>query len=220
MTDLYLGLDVETENTGLDIMKDNKRILSVQLGDNVNQQLYWADSEETNWNLESAKKEILSSLSKDITFIGYNLKGFDLPMINQFLKVNIPESRILDLCLCQPQKIAQLTGKNRSRLEEVCLAFGIDASHKQRMNEKAKSYKLIETFKKQALIKANELVRDKGWSFDFSYNYALDKVTGGNAIYDAYVEFVKSSQRKNTLFYEYAIGDIVSEYNLLKKLGY
>jgi len=39
-------------------------------------------------------------------------------------------------------------------------------------------------------------------------------------IYDAYLEFVKSGGQKNTLFYEYAIGDVISEYQLLKALGY
>jgi hypothetical protein len=217
---LYLGLDIETENTGLDIMKDNKRILSVQLGDNINQKLYWADSENTQWNLESAKKEILSALSKEVTFIGYNLKGFDTPLIKLFLKVDIPEKHVLDLCLCQPQRISQLTGKNKPRLEEVCSACGIGVSHKQRMNERANKYKSNEAFKRYALTKAKELVKNKGWSFDFSYNYALNKVAVGNAIYDTYLEFAKSGGQKNMFFYEYAIGDIISEYNLLKKLGY
>jgi hypothetical protein len=217
---LYLGLDIETENTGLDIIKDNKRILSVQLGNNVNQELYWADSKNPQWNLERAKREILSHLSKEVKFIGYNLKGFDIPMIKQFLNIDITEKQILDLCLCQPQRISQLTGKNRPRLEEICSACGIEVRHKQRMNERANKYKSNESFKTQALTKAKELVKNKGWSFDFSYNYALDKVAGGNAIYDAYLEFAKSNGQKNMFFYEYAIGDIISEYNLLKKLGY
>jgi hypothetical protein len=88
------------------------------------------------------------------------------------------------------------------------------------MNEKAKKYKSIEAFKKQALAKAEELVKSRDWSVDFAYRYALDKVAGGNAIYDSYLEFVESSGQKNTLFYEYAVGDVVSEYQLLKALGY
>jgi len=88
------------------------------------------------------------------------------------------------------------------------------------MKEKAKNYKSIEDVKKQALAKAKELVEKRGWSQGFSYNYALDKIAGGMAIYDAYLEFVKSGGQKNTLFYEYAIGDVISEYQLLKALGY
>ena len=88
------------------------------------------------------------------------------------------------------------------------------------MNEKAEKYKSMEAHKNKASAKARELVEKRGWSQDFSYNYALDKVAGGNAIYDAYLEFVESGGQKNTLFYEYAIGDVISEYQLLKALGY
>jgi hypothetical protein len=215
---MYRIIDIETENTGTDIMEDNKRILSVQIGDDTIQNLYWADSKDPQWTLESAKKEIASLLSQGVIFSGYNIKGFDVRFLKQFLGVEIPEASILDLC--QSPKITQFTGKNKARLEEACAACGVKVTHKQRMNEKAKKYKSMEAHKDKALAKANELVENRGWSQDFSYNYALDKVAGGNAIYDAYLEFVKSGGQKDTLFYEYAIGDVISEYQLLKALGY
>ena len=217
---MYSVIDIETENTGADIMKDNKRILSVQIGDDIKQKLYWADSVEPQWSLESAKNEIASLLFQGVVFAGYNIKGFDIRFLREFLGVEIPEMNTLDLCLCQKQKLTKLTGRNRPRLEEVCEACGIRVTHKQRMKEKAKKYKSIEDVKKQALAKAKELVEKRGWSQGFSYNYALDKIAGGMAIYDAYLEFVKSGGQKNTLFYEYAIGDVISEYQLLKALGY
>ena len=215
---MYRIIDIETENTGTDIMEDNKRILSVQIGDDTIQNLYWADSKDPQWTLESAKKEIASLLSQGVIFSGYNIKGFDIRFLKQFLGVEIPEANILDVC--QSPKITQFTGKNKARLEEACAACGVKVTHKQRMNEKAKKYKSMEAHKDKALAKANELVENRGWSQDFSYNYALDKVAGGNAIYDAYLEFVKSGGQKDTLFYEYAIGDVISEYQLLKALGY
>jgi hypothetical protein len=215
---VYLIIDIETENTGTDIMKDNKRILSVQIGDDTKQNLYWADSREPQWNLENAKKEIASLLSQGVIFAGYNIIGFDVQFLKQFLGVKIPESNVLDLC--QSAKLIQLTGKKRARLEEACSACGIEVAHKQRMNEKAEKYKTIDAFKNQALAKAEELVKNKAWGFNFSYNYALDKVAVGNAIYDAYLEFVRCGGQKNTLFYEYSIGDVISEYKLLKALGY
>lgn len=215
---MYRIIDIETENTGTDIMEDNKRILSVQIGDDTIQNLYWADSKDPQWTLESAKKEIASLLSQGVIFSGYNIKGFDVRFLKQFLGVEIPEASILDLC--QSPKITQFTGKNKARLEEACAACGVKVTHKQRMNEKAKKYKSMKAHKDKALAKANELVENRGWSQDFSYNYALDKVAGGNAIYDAYLEFVKSGGQKDTLFYEYAIGDVISEYQLLKALGY
>ena len=215
---MYRVIDIETENTGTDIMEDNKRLLSVQIGDDTIQNLYWADSKYPQWTLESAKKEIASLLAQGVIFSGYNIKGFDVRFLKQFLGVEIPESSILDLC--QSPKITQFTGKSKVRLEEVCAACGVEVTHKQRMNEKAKKYKSMEAHKSKALAKAKELVENRGWSHDFSYNYALDKVAGGNAIYDAYLEFVESGGAKNTLFYEYAIGDVISEYQLLKALGY
>ena len=217
---MYRIIDIETENTGTDVMEDNKRIISVQIGDDTKQNLYWADSKDPQWNLESAKKEIESLLSQGVIFAGHNIRGFDVRFLKQFLGVEIPESNILDPCQCQSQKLTQLTGKNKPRLEEACAACGVKVTHKQRMNEKANKYKSIEAFKKQALTKAKELVRNKGWSLNFSYDLVLDKIAVGNAIYDAYLEFVKSGGQENTLFYEYAIGDIISEYQLLKALGY
>ena len=217
---MYRVIDIETENTGTDVMKDNKRILSVQIGDDAIQDLYWADSLEPQWNLESAKTEIASLLSQGVVFAGYNIKGFDVPFLREFLGVEIPETNTLDLCLCQEQKLKGITGRNRPRLEEACEACGITVTHKQKMNEKAKEYTSIEDVKNRALAKAKELVKRRGWSHGFSYNYVLDKISGGIAIYNAYLEFVKTGGQKNTLFYEYAIGDVISEYRLLRALGY
>ena len=217
---MYLVIDIETENTGTDVLEDNKRIISVQIGDDTKQDLYWADSKDPQWNLESAKKEIVSLLSKGVIFAGHNIRGFDVRFLKEFLGVEIPESNIHDPCECQSQKMTRLTGKNHPKLEEACAALGIKVTHKQRMNEKAIKHKSNEAFKKQALTKAKELVRDKGWSLNWSYDHVLDKIAVGNAIYEAYLEFVESGGQKNTIFYEYAIGDIISEYQLLKALGY
>jgi hypothetical protein len=217
---MYLVIDIETENTGTDVMEDNKRIISVQIGDDTKQDLFWADSKDPQWNLKSVKKEIDSLLSQGVIFTGHNIRGFDVPFLKQFLGVEIPESNIHDPCQCQSQKLTQLTGKNKPRLEEACAALGVKVTHKQKMNEKAIKYKSIEDFKKQALTKARELVKNKGWGLNFSYDLVLNKIAVGNAIYDAYLEFVESGGQKNTLFYEYAIGDVISEYQLLKALGY
>ena len=73
---MYRVIDIETENTGTDIMEDNKRLLSVQIGDDTIQNLYWADSKYPQWTLESAKKEIASLLAQGVIFSGYNIKGF------------------------------------------------------------------------------------------------------------------------------------------------
>ena len=93
---MYLVIDIETENTGTDVLEDNKRIISVQIGDDTKQDLYWADSKDPQWNLESAKKEIVSLLSKGVIFAGHNIRGFDVRFLKEFLGVEIPESNIHD----------------------------------------------------------------------------------------------------------------------------
>jgi uncharacterized protein YprB with RNaseH-like and TPR domain len=218
---MYFIIDIETENTGSDIMKDNKRIISVQIGDAIKQELYYDDSKDPQCSLVSAKKRIASLLSQRCIFAGYNIKGFDIPLLKRFMKVEIPESNILDLC--QTPRVTQLAkNKNRRnlRLEEVCMEYGIEVNHKQKINEEAEKYKARQGIKDQAKAKAKEYVNKKGWSLGFSYDYVLKKIAGGRAIFDAYLEFVESGGQKNTLFYEYAIGDVISEYRLLKKLGY
>lgn len=214
---MHLIIDIETENTGADIMEDNKRIISVQIGNATEQDLYWADSTDLQWTLASAKEEIASLLSQECVFAGYNIRGFDLPLLRRFLKVEIPESNILDLC--QTPMVTQLArNKNRRslRLEEVCMECEIEVTHKQKMNEKAEKYKARQDIKDQAKAKAKEYVYTKGWSLGFSYDYVLNKIAGGNAILDAYQEFVKSGGQKDTLFYEYAVGDVVCEHRLLE----
>ncbi|MCW3985069.1 MAG: ribonuclease H-like domain-containing protein [Candidatus Bathyarchaeota archaeon] len=218
---MYLIIDIETENTGSDIMRDNKRIISVQIGDATEQELYYDDSKDSQWTLGRVETKIASLLSQECIFAGYNIKGFDIPLLKRFLKVEIPESNILDLC--QTPRVTQLAkNKNRRnlRLEEVCMEYGIEVTHKQKMNKKAEKYKARQDIKDQAKAKAKEYVNKKGWSLDFSYDYVLNKIAGGNAIFDAYREFVKSGGQKDTLFYEYAIGDVICEYRLLEALKY
>lgn len=215
---MYIMLDVETKNLGSDIMEDNELLMSLQLGDATKQELYYADSKDPQLALEMGKKRIASLLSQGVIFAGYNIKGFDTVMLKKFLGIEIPESKMLDLC--QSLRLTQLTNKKKARLEEVCRICGIDASHKSKMDKRAEKYKAQPHIMKRAKAEAEDIVKNKGWSSDFALNYMLDKIAGGHAIWDAYLEFVESEGRKNTLFYEYAIGDIISEYQLLTKLGY
>jgi len=214
---MYLIIDVETENTGSDIMKDNKRIISVQIGDDAKQELYYADSKDPQYNLVAAKSQITSLLSQGQVLAGYNIRMFDVPVIKQFLGVEIPESNIFDLF--QTPRVAELKARGkRVRLEDVCMECGIEVVHKRRMNEKAEKYKDRQDIKDLAIAKAGKNVQDLGWSFNYSFQQALNKIAGGYAIYDAYQEFVRSGGQKDTLFYEYAIGDVICEYRLLKTL--
>lgn len=214
----YIMLDVETKNLGSRIMEDNELLLSLQLGDAAKQELYYADSKDPQLALEIGKKRIASLLSQGVIFAGYNLNGFDTVMLRKFLGIEIPESRVLDLL--QSPRLKRLTSGKKTRLEEVCRLCGIEAGHKPKMDKRAEKYKAQPHIMERARAEAEDIIKNKGWSSDFAFSYTLDKIAGGHAIWDAYLEFVESGGRKNTLFYEYAIGDIISEYQLLSKLGY
>jgi hypothetical protein len=215
---MYFVIDIETENTGSDIMKDNKRILSIQIGDDTKQELYYADSTDSQWTLKRAKIKIASLLSQNSIFTGYNLKNFDLHFLKHFLGVEIPQSNIFDLS--DTPQIRDFRNNTIFSLEDVCSECSIVVTHKHKMNKKAESYKTRQDIRDQAYTKAKEIVRTRGWSWDFSFNRVLDKIAGGIAIYDAYQDFVRRGGQKNTLFYEYAIGDVICEYRLLKALKY
>jgi hypothetical protein len=65
---------------------------------------------------------------------------------------------------------------------------------------------------------AEKLIKEKRWSSDFSYDYALGKIAGGMAILDSFNEFVRSGGDTNSLFYRYAMGDVFSEHQLFETL--
>ena len=213
-----LILDVETENTGYDIMADNKRLLSVQIGDSNKQELYYADAPSHDSLLVRAKERIYGLLNDETVFSGHNLTGFDTPMLEKFLDIKIPKKNLLDLSKTQlVTNICQLRNRNTLRLEELCSHLGINSSHKDEMNQKAETYKTRPEIVAQAQAAARDLVSRRGWSFNFSLGYSIDKIAGGHAIYDSYKDFVASKGSENTLFYRYATGDIVSEYELLRR---
>lgn len=216
---MYLIIDIETENTGSDVMKDNKRIISVQIGDDTEQELYYTDSEDPRFTLAMAKERIVSLLAQRVIFTGYNIKGFDIPILKQFQGIEILDSSLLELS--QTTAVSNLClqkGRKSLRLEEICSHLGIDSSHKEEMNRKAEMYKTRPDVIAQAEEEARNLVSCKGWTPSFSYNYALDKIAGGNAILDAYKDFVASKGSVNTLFYRYAVEDVISEFKLLKRI--
>ncbi len=215
---MYSIIDVETENTGSDVMKDNRRILSVQVGDAAEQELYYYDSQAPQYTLAMGRKRIASLLSQGYVLAGYNIRNFDVPILKQFLAIDISESNMFDLS--RTPRVIELNKSKKFSLEDVCKECGIDADHKRKMEQKAEKHKQRQDIKDQAYAKANDDVKNKGWSFDFSYDRALKKLAVGNAILEAYHEFVESGGQRNTLFYEYAIGDIICEHRLLRALGY
>ncbi|EIJ65774.1 hypothetical protein BD31_I0831 [Candidatus Nitrosopumilus salaria BD31] len=138
--DKTLVLDIETENLGYDIMNDNKRIISVQLNDGSNQNLFYDGS--TDSPLTEGKKIIQSKINEGFTFVGFNIRNFDVPFLNKFLDIEIPSEQILDISeMSNLIPIKEKIGKKRPRLVEICDAVGIDCSHKNIMDDSAEQFK-------------------------------------------------------------------------------
>ena len=217
--DMVVVVDIETENTGAEIMADNKRIISVQLGDSSNQELYYADALDSSQSLVQVKTRINSIVKDGGVLAGYNVKGFDIPILKQFLEVTIPDANVLEIGeMKEMVELAQKVGKKHLRLEEACTEFGISSNHKWLMNARAEKFKNDPAVLANADKAAQRFVIARGWSFNFSRGYAIDKIAGGRAILESYQEFVSKRGSKDTLFYEYAVGDVVCEYRLMEAL--
>lgn len=214
----YVVLDTETKNLGSDIMRDNEQLLTIQLGNSTKQELYYYDSRNPNLTLEMGKKRIDSLLSQDITFVGYYFKGFDILMLKNFMEIEIPLSRVLELT--ETTRIKELHKRDKNwKMEHACRECGIEVSHKNKMDELAKKYRTKPEIMKRAFADAEENMKKKGGTFRWWYDKMLDKLAGGRAIWEAYSEFAESGGRKDTLFYEYAIGDVIATHKLFKKIG-
>jgi hypothetical protein len=70
----------------------------------------------------------------------------------------------------------------------------------------------------RARLGSFKLAQKNGWSLDFCYRRALEKISGGMAILESYYDFVRSNPSPDSLFYRYAIGDVIAEYQLYQKM--
>lgn len=215
---MHYSIDIETENEGIDVFNGVKRVLSVQIGDDAKQELYHVDSKLSTDSLILVKDRIRSLLDEGHSFVGYNIKNFDIPKLKQFLEVDIPQSSIVDIIEMKGvTMLKEKLGRKSLRLEQVCEAYGIDASHKNMMNEYSQKFQTRE-ITAEARLYAKQLTSEKGWSEEFAYRYSVESLAKKEAITESYREFVKLDGSKNTLFYRYAVGDIISEHQLFKAL--
>lgn len=216
---MLYSIDIETENKGIDVVNGVTRILSVQIGDEKKQEVYYADATLDGFNLKQAKTRIEELLDAGHSFAGYNIKNFDLPKLAQFLGVNIPESRAVDIIeMNEFAGLKKKIGWNRIPLERACQAYGIDAGHKELMTKRASPYFLKEQVIAEARTYVKSLIHEKGWSEDYCLSYAVKSLAYKQAIIDAYQEFIKEQAGISTLFYKYAIGDIICEHKLRQAL--
>ena len=118
-------LDIETENTGYDIMEDNKRIISVQLLEGDDSKIYY-DGSESN-DLESAKENLRNMIESGKSFLGFNIRSFDVRFIKKFLGVDIPSSQVIEISeLPRMNSIRKHFGKKRLRLVECCEFLNVE----------------------------------------------------------------------------------------------
>jgi DNA polymerase III epsilon subunit-like protein len=210
-----IAIDIETENTGADIDQDNKRILSVQIGNATNVELYYADSKHPAYGLPSARDRIAEMLSNGYVLTGYNIERFDIPHIAKFLGIPIPPSNSLDLT--RTDVIRSLKRSHELyKLEDICSWYSIPVKHKHRMNEKAETYRTRQDILALADREAPKIARKKGGTVEYAREEAIRKIAGGSAILDSYKEFVEKEGSKDTLFYEYATEDIICEHRLFE----
>lgn len=217
MENKIVTLDIETENTGYDIMEDNKRIISVQLLEGDDSKIYY-DGSESN-DLESAKEILRNMIEGGKSFLGFNIRGFDVRFIKKFLGVDIPPSQVIEISeLPRMNSIREHFGKKRPRLVECCELLNVECLHKGLMDEQSDKFKQLPNVIEKAKEGATKWNEQLGWGYDFSYRLALDRIAGGMAIFEAFKKFVQANGDPNTVFYRYAMGDVFTEYALYLKM--
>jgi len=211
-------IDIETENTGYDIMKHNKRVISVQMFDGQEGSIFYDGSDKNT--IDAAKSTIRSQIDDGFKFVGFNIRNFDVPLIKDFLGVEIPSTQILEIGeMPQMNKIREDLGKARPRLVDICDHLGIECSHKNIMDDLSRKLQVRPDVVSLAKEGAATFVKERNWSQNFSQNYALEKVAGGMAILESFNEFVRNGGNTNSLFYRYAMGDVFSEHQLFEVLS-
>ena len=212
-------LDVIMENTGADPIGDSKRIMSVQIGDSSKQDVFYAESNTGDQSLFGALMQVNSLVAKNYTFVGHNLKGMELYFLRRFLNVSIPEYMVLDLRDQEGvMKLQQRPEKPLFKLEEVLSEYKIPLDYRLPIDANAELIRKKPEIVAQADEAAKLISTSKGWSPEFSRQYALNNIATGTAIKEAYDEFVQKAGAKDTIYYKFATGDIVAEHKLLEAL--
>ena len=217
MTNEIVTLDIETENTGYDIMEDNKRIISIQLMEGTKTKIFY-DGSKTD-HIEVGENKLHSLIESGKNFVGFNIRNFDVRLIKKFLGIEIPASQIIEISeMPKMNNIRKHLRNDWPRLVDCCEFMDVECSHKGLMDEQSNRLKKRPDVIKKAKEGAVALQERRGWSFNYAYNRALDKISGGTAILEAFNEFVGSKGDPNTIFYRYAMGDVFSENALYLKM--
>ena len=217
MNEKIVTLDIETENTGYDIMEDNKRIISIQLMEGTKTKIFY-DGSKTD-RIEAGENKLHSLIESGKNFVGFNIRNFDVRLIKKFLGIEIPASQIIEISeMPKMNNIRKHLRNDWPRLVDCCEFMDVECSHKGLIDEQSNRLKKRPDVIKKAKEGAVALQERRGWSFNYAYNQALDKISGGTAILEAFNEFVGSKGDPNTIFYRYAMGDVFSENALYLKM--
>jgi hypothetical protein len=147
------------------------------------------------------------------------MRDFDVPKIGEFLSVEIPLAQVIEITEMPAMEfIRQKLQRNKPRLEEACKCLGIDCTHKEIMTQRASKFRQLPNVIIKAKEGASKFQNERGWGYNFSFNYAIDKICGGMAILEAFNEFIRREGDTRSDFYRYAIGDVKTENELFLKL--
>ena len=206
-------IDVETRNEGFDVKKDNKELLSCQIGNVQKQELFYKSSGSNNF--DKLKESIEKMLENNVIFIGYYIE-FDLENLRKFLDITIPENNVIDIMNMEEfQFLKRLRNTNYIKLEDACKHLGIDICHKEHMNKLAENLKLRNP---NWVEDAKNYIKSNGFlATEDEIARKVNKKAFGTAISKSFDEFSRFDD-KNSLFYKYAVGDVVCEFKLFEKL--
>ncbi len=214
MTEKILSFDIEAENTGADVRRDNKRIISIQLYSQDIEEIYYDDS--TEQSIEHGKERIQSLLNDGYTLVGYYISRYDIPLLKEFLGIEIPPSKYIDIAFMD--KVEKIKTKFGYSLQAVCKGVDVPCSHKKLLEPLVEKLKRDPEIIERAKIEGSKMASKNSQTLQYSRDRVLNLICGGSAILEAYHEFVKSGGNNDTIFYRYAIGDVKSEYELFCKI--
>jgi len=209
-----VSFDIETENTGANVQQDNKRIISIQLYNPNIEEIYYDNSIEKS--LEHGKERIKSLLNDGYILVGYYISKFDIPLLKDFLDLEIPPQKYIDIS--SMDKVERIKSKSGYSLQAVCKEVDVPCNHKKLLEPIVEKLKRDPEIIERAKIEGSKIASINSWTLQYSRDRALDRICGGTAIFQLYLEFVKSNGSHNSNFYEYAMGDVISEYELFQKI--
>ena len=212
-------IDLIMENTGVDPVADSKRIISAQIGDSTGQEVYYTEAPDGPHSLFGLALRVNTLVARNHFFAGYDIKRLERPFLSKFLALAIPEVNVLDLRDIEGVASLRQSTARSFELDELCRAYGISMEHRRGISEKAETIKKRPEIRAKAASLAPQLAAKEGRTLEQSLQQALDRIATGQAVVEAYDEFVQSGGSHESAFYKYATGNVVCENSLLQALS-